>query len=94
MQVDKDLIKHVAGVARLNLTNEEIEEFTPQLKEVLGHFEKLQEVNTEGIEPSFQPIKIRDSLREDNIQESLSQEEALRNAEHKKDGYFRGPAAL
>ncbi|MGM5482642.1 MAG: Asp-tRNA(Asn)/Glu-tRNA(Gln) amidotransferase subunit GatC [Nanobdellota archaeon] len=94
MEIDKSLIKHVAELARINLTEDEVEEFTPQLREVFKHCEKISEIDTRDIEPSFQPIKIRDSLRDDIIEDSLSQKEALRNTKHKKDGYFRGPAAL
>lgn len=94
MRVNEDLIKHVAELARINLTKDEITEFTPQLKEVLEHFEKIQQVDTEDIEPSFQPIRMRDALREDKIEPSIPQEEALRNAQHKKDGFFRGPGSI
>ncbi|MFW6449506.1 MAG: Asp-tRNA(Asn)/Glu-tRNA(Gln) amidotransferase subunit GatC [Nanoarchaeota archaeon] len=94
MKINKELIQHVAETARLNLTTEEIEEFTPQIKDVLENFEKIQQINTENTEPSFQPIELRDALRDDKIQNSISQEDALKNAKHKKNGYFRGPKAI
>ncbi|MFW5990816.1 MAG: Asp-tRNA(Asn)/Glu-tRNA(Gln) amidotransferase subunit GatC [Candidatus Nanoarchaeia archaeon] len=94
MKINKELIQHVAETARLNLTTEEIEEFTPQIKDVLENFEKIQQINTENTEPSFQPIELRDALRDDKIQSSISQEDALKNAKHKKNGYFRGPKAI
>lgn len=94
MEVDTKLIKHVAKVARLELTGAEIDRFVPELKEILKNFEVLQEINTADTEPSFQPIKIRNALREDKIEPSLSQEDALKNSEHVKEGYFKGPGAL
>ena len=94
MEVNKDLIKHVADVARLKLLDEEIEEFIPQFKEVLDSFSKLQEVDTEGLQPSFQPVELKNALREDEIKECFSQDDALKNTEHKKDGFFKGPKAV
>jgi aspartyl-tRNA(Asn)/glutamyl-tRNA(Gln) amidotransferase subunit C len=94
MKVDKDLIKHVAEVARLNLTEKEIEEFLPQLKEILSAFSEIQEVNTENIKPSFHPIEIKNSEREDIPKEPLSNEIALKNTKHKKDGYIKGPKII
>ena len=94
MQVDRKLLEHVAATARLKLTEEEINKFLPQLKEALDFFSKLSEVNTEGIKPSFQPVEIRNVTREDEEKKCLSQDEALSLAEHKKDGYFKGPRAV
>ena len=91
---DKELIKHVAELARLELTEEEIKKFTPQLKETLEFFSKLQEVKTDIIKPSFQPVEIRNSMREDKEKSCLSQEEALSLAKNKKDGYFKGPKVV
>jgi len=94
MKIDSELIEHVASVARLNLTEEEVKEFLPQLKEVLKAFSKLSEVDTEGIQPSFQPIVLKNHLRDDEKGSCLSQDDALSNTEHKKDGYFKGPRAV
>ena len=94
MKVDKELIRKVAGVARLELKDKEVEKFVPELKEILNAFSKVDEVDTKGVKPSFQPVEIKNVMREDKITESLSQEEALSNTEHKKNGYFKGPKAV
>ncbi len=94
INVDKEFVKHVAEVARLKLTDKEVEKFVPQMKEIIDTFSKLQEVDVEGVEPSFQPIAIDENLREDKIEKSLSQEEALRNSKANKEGYFLGPKAI
>ena len=94
MDVDEKLIKHVAKLARLELSDEEIEEFTPQLKEVLETFSIIAEVNTEGISPSFQPLGMKNALRDDKSGTCLTQEQALRNSKHQTDGYFKGPKAM
>lgn len=93
-KIDKELVKHVAEVARLNLTEEEITKFTPQLKEIIDVFSEINEVNTDNTKPSFQPVELKNALREDTPKECLTQEQALRNAKHKKDGYFKGPKAI
>ena len=94
MKVDKKLIKHVAEVARLNLTDDEIKEFLPQLQEVLDAFSKISDVNTDGSQPSFQPVELKNNMRKDKIESCISQKEALSLTEHKKDGYFMGPKAI
>ena len=94
MEIDENLIKHVASLARLKLNDKEIKEFTPQLKEVLENFGRLSEVNTDGIDVQAQPVEMKNVLREDKAEACLPQEDALSNAEHKKDGYFKGPRAV
>lgn len=94
MKVDEELIKRIATTARLDLTNKEIKTFTPQVAEVLAAFEKLSEVDTDGVEPAFHPLDIKDALREDTPHQCLSQSDALKNSPHTKDGYFKGPKAI
>ncbi len=94
MKVDDALIKRVAANARLNLSGNEIREFIPQFKEIIDYFSKLDEVDTKNTKPSFQPVEVKNALREDKPKPSLTQEEALKNAQNKKDGYFKGPRAV
>ena len=94
MKVDKELIEKVASLARLKLTDADIKKFQPQLKEILDVFSKLDEVDVKGVEPSFQPVELKNVIREDKIEPCLTQEMALKNSENKKDGYFKGPKAV
>jgi|TARA_Y100000310_G_scaffold345160_1_gene462268 aspartyl-tRNA(Asn)/glutamyl-tRNA(Gln) amidotransferase subunit C len=94
MKITKELIEKVAENARLKLTKKEIEEFLPQFKEVINSFSKLDKVNTKNTKPSFQPLELKNIFREDEIKECLTQDEALRNTKHKKDGYFKGPRII
>ena len=94
MKVDKELIEKVASVARLNLTEAEIKKFLPQLKDILASFSKIDKVDAKGTKPSFQPVELKNRMRKDKKGKCLSQEEALSNTEHKKDGYFKGPRAV
>ena len=94
MDVDEKLIKHVAEVARLELTNEEIKEFLPQLKEVIDSFSQIQELNTDNVKPSYHAVELKNVTRDDVPKKSLTNEEALKNTKHKKDGYFKGPRVI
>jgi len=94
MKVDENLIKHIASLARLELTDKEVKEFVPQLKEILETFKKLDKVDTKNTEISLHPIPIKDKMREDETTTCLSQDEALSLTEHKKDGYFKGPRII
>ena len=94
MQIDKKLLEHVAEIARLKLSEEEIKKFLPQLKEALEFFSKLSEINTENVKPSFQPVEIKNVMRDDKEEQCLSQEDALSLTEHKKNGYFKGPRVV
>ena len=94
MEVDKELLKHVAEVARLELTEKEIREFLLQLKEIIEAFSEIQKVDTKNTRPSYHPVELKNHVREDRAASCLTNEDALKNTEHRKDGYFRGPRIL
>ena len=94
VEINKELIEHVAEVARLRLTDKEIEKFSKELKEIIDVFSKLDKVDARNIETSLQPVELKNMLREDIEEKTLTQEEALSLTEHKKDGYFKGPRAV
>ena len=94
MKIDKALIKHVASLARLNLTESEIKEFLPQLKEILDAFSKIKQVDTKNVKPSYHVVDIKNALREDIPKKCLDNETALKNTKHKKEGYFKGPKVV
>jgi len=94
MQVDQELTKKLAKISRLDLTDEEVIEFTESLKSVLDAFSKIQEVDTENTKMSMQPVDIRNITREDTPKESLSSEEALSQTNHKQGNFFKGPKVV
>jgi aspartyl-tRNA(Asn)/glutamyl-tRNA(Gln) amidotransferase subunit C len=94
MEINKELIIRVAENARLELSEQEIKLFLPQFKEIIDAFAKLDEVDVSKLKPSFQPVELKNVLREDSVEASLNQEKALSNTEHKKDNYFKGPRAI
>ncbi len=96
MEINKELLARIAANSRIKLSEKEIEEFLPQLKEVLEAFEKLSELNVENVPPSFLPIKPEHKLREDvpKKEESLSNQEALSLTLHKEKKWYRGPRVV
>ncbi len=92
--VDDDLVKRVAKIARINLTDEEIIRFTKEFSDIIKWFEELSKVDTSSVEPSFHPLRTENVFRSDEVRPCLSQEESLSNTSHKENGYFKGPRAV
>ena len=94
MPVTREDVEKVAVLARLKLNEQEIEEMTSQLNEILEYFEKLQELDTEDVEPLSHILPMKNVYREDKVQPSLSQEEILMNAPEKGHGHFKVPRII
>jgi len=94
MNIDKEFIKKVATNARLDLTDEELDKFIPEFKEILDNFSKLDKIDVSGTKLSVQPVELKNVLREDKPEPCLSQKDALKNAINKTDDYFKGPKAI
>lgn len=90
----KDTIEKVAKLALLDLTEEDKEKFSKQLGDILSYFKKLNDLDTNNVEPTTHAIDLKNVYREDVAKSSLSNEDALKNAEHKEDGYFKAPRIL
>lgn len=91
-EVDKSLVIYLAEVARLKLSEEEVEKFSEQLKAIVGAFKELDEVDTENVDPSFHPLKLPVILREDLSEKWLW--DPLANTIHKEGKYFKGPRII
>ncbi len=94
-ELSKDNIEYLSKLALVDLSEEEKEKFSKQLGDILTYFKKLNDLDTTNVEPTTHAIDgLRNVFRKDVPTKSLTQEEALRNAEHKKDGYFKAPRIL
>jgi aspartyl-tRNA(Asn)/glutamyl-tRNA(Gln) amidotransferase subunit C len=94
-QISKDDLENLSKLAMLNLSDEEKEKLIPQLNEIIKYFKKLNDLDTKNIQPITHPIEgLKNVFRKDVPKESLSTEEALKNAQHKKEGYFKAPRIL
>ncbi|MBP3965468.1 MULTISPECIES: Asp-tRNA(Asn)/Glu-tRNA(Gln) amidotransferase subunit GatC [Paenibacillus] len=87
-------VEHVANLARLELSEQEKEQFTGQLNAILKYAEKLDELQTDGVEPTSHVLPVHNVMRDDVIRESVTNETALRNAPDDEDGQFKVPAVL
>lgn len=87
--MNKEDIRHIADIAQIDFTDEELDKFAPTFDENIKLVNKIKEIDTEGVEEVFQVNGTENNIREDKIGESLSQEEALENAATKKYGYFK-----
>lgn len=87
-------VRRVAKLARLELSENEVADFSTQLTAILEFFEQLQASDTQGVEPITHPIPLQDALRDDLPRPCLDQHLALQNAPESRDGYFRVPAVL
>jgi aspartyl-tRNA(Asn)/glutamyl-tRNA(Gln) amidotransferase subunit C len=87
-------VEHVAHLARLGLTEEELSLLEGQLNHIVEQYTKLAELDTEAIEPTAQTIELENILREDVVTPSLTVEEALANAPLAAGGYIVSPPIL
>ncbi|SFX19025.1 aspartyl/glutamyl-tRNA(Asn/Gln) amidotransferase subunit C [Thermoactinomyces sp. DSM 45891] len=94
MAITKTEVEHVANLARLTLTEKETEQFTDQLNRILQMAEKLNELDTTGIEPTSHVLPMANVMREDEVRPSLPLEKVLLNAPDQKDGLVRVPAVF
>jgi len=92
--IDKTTLSRVAAVARLKLTEGEIEQFRKELAGILETFEVLQKVDVKGVEPTLHPVPISNVLREDKPEQSLPVGAAMSNAEQKEGRLFKGPRSV
>ena len=89
MQLTTDQVRHVAELAKLALTDEEIIQYTEQLSAILDYATRLQEVDTSGVPPTPYILPLTNVMREDDPAPCLSNEAALANAPDSDNGFFR-----
>lgn len=92
----KDL-EHIGWLARLELSDDDREKFTQKLNSVLDYFGELDEVDTNGVEPTYHVVQMTNVFREDESgvpTATIPQEKALSNAPKKQDGFFKAPRMM
>jgi len=88
MALSESEVRHVAMLARLALTDEQIETLRGELNSILGHIDTIQQLDLEGVEPTAHAIPTVNSTRPDEPRQGLSREMALLNAPEAEDGAF------
>lgn len=87
MSLSREDVQHVASLARLGLSDEEIETMREQLSSILGHIEVMNQLDTATIPPTAQVIELQNVLREDSVRESLPQDVIMRLAPAARHGF-------
>jgi aspartyl-tRNA(Asn)/glutamyl-tRNA(Gln) amidotransferase subunit C len=90
--IDRDQVLHVARLARLRLSDEEVERMPAELSQILDHIEKISELDLEGVEPTSHVIHVENVLRADEPRPSWPREEMLDSAPDSAEGGFRVPS--
>jgi aspartyl-tRNA(Asn)/glutamyl-tRNA(Gln) amidotransferase subunit C len=93
-KIDQELVRKVAKLSRLELTEAEVEEFTGQLSAILDYMEKMNELDTTSVEPLAHCLPISNVFREDSVKESLGTEKTLANAPQRDGEFFKVPKIL
>ena len=88
MNIDKETVEKVAHLARLELADDEKEKMIKDMSKILGFMDKLNEIDTSGIEPLVYMTNEVNVLREDVVKQEITHEEALQNAPKHDDNYF------
>ena len=89
MKLTRAEVQHVAQLARLGLTDEEMEALASELSSILEYIDQLEQLDTSSIAPPAQVGELVDVMRDDEVQPSLDVEEALANAPSREGNYFR-----
>lgn len=94
MSVDTATVRHIAKLARLAMSDDEMERLVPELNNILGWIEQLGEVNTDGVEPLTAVIDQKLRLREDVVNDGNCREAVLANAPDAQHGFFAVPKVI
>ena len=94
MKLSYEQVRHIAWLARLGLSGEEVEKFSLQLSDILENFEILKQIDTANVPPATHTIPLQNVFRKDDVAESYSQAEILANAPKQEGNCFKVQAIL
>ncbi|MNO84962.1 Glutamyl-tRNA(Gln) amidotransferase subunit C [compost metagenome] len=94
MSISKDQVKHVANLARLKLTDEELEKYTVDLSNIVDFAQSLSDIDVSGVEPTAHVLKIKNVFRKDDLKPSYDRDELLKNAPTKEAGCVSVPKVV
>ena len=92
--LDETTVRHVANLARLDLTDDEVVRFAEQLSSILGYVEQLNELDTTDTPPTAHGLPVNNVFRDDTVQACWGPGRALQNAPQCQDGFFKVPRVL
>ena len=91
--LDRDQVLHVARLARLELTEDEVDRMAAELSHVLDHIEAIRELDLEGVPPTAHPLELENAWAEDEPRRCLPLDDVFANAPDREGDYFRVPPA-
>ena len=91
MAISREDVEYVAALARLEMTEQETQEYTEQLNSILEYAAMLERLDTDNVSPTAHAVPLHNVLREDRVGTSIAHEKALRNAPDGVEGFFRVP---
>jgi len=91
MTISREDVEYVADLARLELTEPEIQEYTEQLNSILNYAAMLERLDTDDVVPTAHAVPLHNVMREDEVGSSINHEKALKNAPDGEEGFFRVP---
>lgn len=94
MKVSAEDVRYIAGLSRLELSDDEIQRMRTDLNDILLYIDKLNELDTKNVEPTSHVIDISNVFQEDVPSQSLDVNQALSNAPDRQDSYFRVPKII
>ena len=94
MPIDHEQVRHIAALARISLTDDEVDSFARQLSDILDQFEILQSLDTTGVSPTAHVAGLDNVLRDDEPADSLPADDTLRNAPRRRGDFFQVRAVL
>lgn len=93
-EINKDIVKHVAHLSRIEISDEVAENFTGELDKILNYAHMMDELTLDDVEPQFHALDLSNVMREDTPETPLSQADTLKNAKHTENGQFKVPRML
>jgi len=94
MRLSTEEVRHIALLARVGMTDDEVEQMRDQLSNILGHFDSLQELDTDGVEPTGHAADVETVMRKDRVAESIDRDDALSNVPRREGDFVRVRAVL
>ena len=94
MDISKDTVKYVANLARIELSDSELDTFAAQLNDIVHYIDQLKEVDVSAISPTTHVLALKDVKRKDTLSPSLATEDVLKNAPHKEETFFKVPKVV
>jgi aspartyl-tRNA(Asn)/glutamyl-tRNA(Gln) amidotransferase subunit C len=94
LSLTPEQVRHIARLARLGIEDTEVDRFAGQLSEILDYFERLRQVDTEGVPPTAHTLPLHNVFRDDEPAPSMDAEETLANAPQREDDLFKVRAVL